>query len=52
MRNEKIKRLNFIKETRRLPTVEECEQCEYQDLCEGGRYCISEKDKKREEKNF
>lgn len=52
MKSKKVKRPNILKETRRLPTIEECEQCEYQDQCEGGRFCISAKDKKREEKNF
>lgn len=52
MESKKIKRPNILKETRRLPTIQECESCEYQDLCEGGRFCISSKDKKREEKKF
>lgn len=50
MESKKVERPNFIKETRRMPTVEECEKCEYQDLCEGGRFCISEKDKKAQRK--
>ena len=49
---KKIKRPNILKETARLPTIEECEKCVYQDQCEAGKWCIKEMDKKSEEKNF
>lgn len=26
--------------TARLPSVEECEKCAFQDECEGGKYCV------------
>lgn len=26
--------------TARLPSVEECEKCAYQDECDGGKYCV------------
>ena len=53
MKSKKVKRPKILNEARRyLPTVEECEKCEYQDQCDGGRLCAGKKDKKSEEKNF
>ena len=35
-----------LKFTDRLPTVSECENCEFQDECQGGKYCTGSKGKK------
>lgn len=35
MKNQKLST------TARLPLVEECETCAYQDECDGGKYCVS-----------
>lgn len=29
-----------LSKTARLPSVEECENCAFQDECEGGKYCV------------
>lgn len=29
-----------LSKTARLPSVEECETCAYQDYCDGGKYCV------------
>lgn len=53
MGSKKVKRPNILHEAQYyMPTVEECEKCEYQDQCDGGRLCVGKKDKKREEKKF
>lgn len=50
MEGKKVKRPKFITNSSRLPAMGQCEKCKYQDLCEGGRFCISDKIKKREKK--
>ena len=51
MKNDKVKRPKILNEAQYyMPTVEECEKCEYQDQCEAGRFCVGEKKKKRKEK--
>lgn len=34
-----MKDKRLLKRTARLPSVEECENCAFQDECEGGKYC-------------
>lgn len=51
MKSKKVKRPKILNEARNyMPTVEQCEKCEYQDLCDGGRFCVGKRRKKREEK--
>lgn len=35
-----MKNKNLSYGTARLPSVEECEKCAFQDECEGGKYCV------------
>lgn len=35
-----MKNKNLSYGTARLPTVDECEKCAFQDECEGGKYCV------------
>lgn len=51
MGSKKPKRPKILKRAEYyIPTVEQCEKCEYQDQCEGGRFCAHEYKKKRKEK--
>ena len=51
MKSKKPKRPKILKRAEYyMPTVEQCEKCEYQDQCEAGRFCVGEKKEKREEK--
>ena len=51
MGSKKPKRPKVLKSaTYYIPTVEQCEKCEYQDQCEGGRFCVHKAEKKRKEK--
>lgn len=53
MKAKRNQRPSYLEINRRLPTVEECENCKYQDECGGGEWCVgSRKPKKPKEKKF
>lgn len=33
--------LGLTPDSKHLPTVKECESCEYRDKCQGGKYCLT-----------
>lgn len=35
-----MKNKNLSYRMARLPSVEECEKCAFQDECDGGKYCV------------
>mgnify|MGYP003300963762 CR=1 FL=1 len=47
IRERKPKRPNILKNNCYVPTVLQCEKCEYQDQCEGGEYCVHKPSKRR-----
>lgn len=47
IRERKPKRPNILKISLYVPTVEQCEKCEYQEQCEGGTYCVHKPKKRR-----
>lgn len=50
MRRKKVNRPNILKPTLYVPTVAQCEKCEYQDQCEGGEFCAHKPKKRRRKK--
>ena len=51
-RAKKHKDSRLTSNTDRLPTIEECDDCELQNECEGGKYCVREKDAKKPADDF